>query len=83
MEEALEKEIEKAKKLLNEHDYIVIPVDKSQMCLCETCRESEKKCRYNAVGYACCSLLCINSYIKDQLNYQDKIAAIMNKHEES
>lgn len=82
MEEALNEEIEKAKKLLNEHDYVVIPVDKSQMCLCETCRESSKKCCYNAIGYACCSLLCINEYIKEQLDYKDKIEAIMSKHEE-
>ncbi len=73
---ASEEEIEAAKKLLNENDYIVIPITKGQMCLCDACREPEQDCRYGAFGYTCSNLLCINKFIKDQINYKEIIANI-------
>ena len=78
--EDLQERLEAAKRLLNENDYVVIPVEKAQMCLCETCREpDDKKCRYNAVGYTCSSLLCINQYIREQISYQEKIKPILGE----
>lgn len=70
------KEIEEAIKLLNENDYIVIPITKGQMCLCDSCEEIESDCRYGAFGYTCSNLLCMNRFIKEQLNYKEKIAEI-------
>ena len=69
-------QIEAAIKLLNENDYIAIPVSKGQMCLCDTCKEPESECRYGAFGYTCSNLLCINRFIEDQLNYKELIANI-------
>ena len=69
-------QIEAAIKLLNENDYIAIPVTKGQMCLCDACREPESECRYGAFGYTCSNLLCINDFIKEQLNYKELIANI-------
>lgn len=69
-------QIEAAIKLLNENDYIVVPVSKGQMCLCDSCKEPESECRYGAFGYTCSNLLCINRFIKDQLNYKELIANI-------
>ncbi len=68
--------IAEAIKLLNENDYIVIPVTKGQMCLCDACKEPETDCRYGAFGYTCSNLLCINSFIKEQINYKELIANI-------
>lgn len=73
---AEKKDIEAAIKLLNENDYIVIPVTKGQMCLCDSCQEAEAECRYGAFGYTCSNLLCINRFIKDQINYKELIANI-------
>ncbi len=73
----MDEEIKKAIKLLNENDYIVIPVNKSQMAFCETCTADPKWCTYNSVGYACASLVCVNDYIKEQIEYKSKIAPIM------
>lgn len=69
-------QIEAAKKLLNDNDYLVIPITKGQMCLCDGCREQTHLCRYNAIGYTCANLLCINKYIKEQINYKEIIANI-------
>ena len=68
--------LEAAIKLLNENDYIVVPVTKGQMCLCDACSEPESECRYGAFGYTCSNLLCINSFIKDQLDYKKLISDI-------
>lgn len=73
----MDKQIQDAIKLLNENNYIVIPVDKAQMALCKTCTSDVKWCRYNSIGYACSSLLCINKYIKEQIDYESKIASVM------
>ena len=73
----MDERIKEAIKLLNEHDYIVVPVDKSQMAFCETCKSDPKWCTYNSVGYACSSLVCVNEYIKEQIDYKPKIAPIM------
>lgn len=71
--------IKEAIKLLNENDYIVVPVSKGQMCLCDACRENESECRYGAFGYTCSNLLCINSLIKEQLDYKTLIASIKSE----
>lgn len=71
-----EREIQDAIKLLNENDYIVIPITKGQMCLCDSCTEPESECRYGAFGYTCSNLLCINKFIKEQINYKELIANI-------
>lgn len=68
--------IKEAIKLLNDNDYIAIPITKGQMCLCDACTEPEAQCRFGAFGYTCSNLLCINSFIKDQLDYKVLIAAI-------
>lgn len=75
----MDEQIKKAIKLLNDNDYIVIPVDKSQMAFCKTCTNDPKWCTYNSVGYACSSLMCINDYIKEQIDYESKIASIMGE----
>lgn len=72
----MDEEIKKAIELLNKNEYVVIPVSKGQMCLCDGCREDESRCRYNAIGYACSNLLCINSFVKEQLNYKEIISQI-------
>ena len=69
-------QIEAAIKLLNENDYIVIPVTKGQMCLCDACKEPDTDCRYGAFGYTCSNLLCINTFIKDQIDYKNLISNI-------
>lgn len=74
--EDLEKRIEEAKKFLNENDYVVIPVSKGQMCLCDGCIEQVSLCRYNAIGYTCTNLVCLNEYISDQIDYKSIIANI-------
>lgn len=71
-----EEKIKEAIKLLNDHDYIVVPITKGQMCLCDACTEPEAECRYGAFGYTCSNLLCINSFIKEQINYKELISAI-------
>ena len=76
----MNEEIQKAIELLNKNDYIVIPVDKSQMAFCVTCEQDEKWCTYNSVGYACSSLICVNKYIKEQIDYKSKIASIMGEN---
>ena len=76
MNEELQKKIEEAKKLLNENDYIVIPIGKGQMCLCDSCNQNETDCRYNCIGYACTNLHCLNEYIKEQIDYKEIIANI-------
>ncbi|MEE1224165.1 MAG: hypothetical protein UH081_02775 [Clostridia bacterium] len=72
----MEDKIKEAIKLLNENDYIVIPVTKGQMCLCDGCTEDVSRCRYNAIGYTCTNLVCINQHIKDQIDYKTIIANI-------
>lgn len=72
----MDEEIEKAIKLLNEHEYLVVPVTKGQMCLCDGCNEDVNRCRYNAIGYTCSNLICINKYIKEQLDYKTIISQI-------
>lgn len=73
----MDEQIQNAIKLLNENNYIVIPVDKSQMAFCQTCKTDSKWCTYNAIGYACSSLVCLNKYIKEQIDYKPQIATIM------
>ena len=74
MTDELEKRIEEAKKLLNENDYLVIPVTKGQMYLCDSCTEPVHECRYGAFGYTCSNLVCLNDAIKEQLDYKKRIA---------
>jgi hypothetical protein len=69
-------EIEKAIKLLNDNNYIVVPVSKGQMCLCDGCTLDVAKCRYNSIGHSCQNLQCINKYVKEQINYKEIIANI-------
>lgn len=68
--------IKDAIKLLNENDYIVLPVTKGQKHLCNGCREPQEQCRYSTLGYTCSNLLCINDFIKEQLDMAD----IINTH---
>lgn len=75
----MNEEIKKAIELLNKNNYIVLPVDKSQMAFCKTCTSDPKWCTYNSVGYACASLVCLNEYIKEQIDYEDIIAPIMGE----
>lgn len=72
----LEQKIEEAKKLLNENEYVVIPITKGQMCLCDICNENVRMCRYNAVGHACTNLQCLNTYIQEQIDYKTIISNI-------
>ncbi len=72
----LEQKIEEAKKLLNENEYVVVPVTKGQMCLCDGCTEKTSLCRYNAIGYTCTNLVCLNEYIKEQIDYKTIISNI-------
>lgn len=65
-----EEKINEAIKFLNDNDYIAIPVNKGQMCLCDSCKEPESECRYGAFGYTCSNLLCINKFIKEQIDYK-------------
>ncbi len=76
MSDETQNKINDAIRLLNENDYIVIPVNKGQMCLCDSCREPESECRYGAFGYTCSNLLCINKFIQEQIDYKTKIAEI-------
>lgn len=69
-------EIEKAIKLLNDNDYVVVPVTKGQMCLCDSCTMDVSKCRYNSIGHLCQNLQCLNRYIKEQIDYKEIIAHI-------
>ena len=75
----MNEEIKKAIQLLNKNNYIVLPVDKSQMAFCKTCTTDPKWCTYNSVGYACASLVCVNKYIKEQIDYEKIIAPIMGE----
>lgn len=68
---ATQEEIANAIKLLNENNYIAIPVSKGQMYLCDNCRENDNDCRYSTLGYTCSNLLCINDAIKTQLDMSD------------
>ena len=61
-------QIQAAIKLLNENNYIVVPVTKGQVFLCDECRQNENECRYSTLGYTCSNLLCINTLIKSQLD---------------
>lgn len=72
----MSKELLSAIKLLNDNDYIVVPVSKGQMCLCDNCSLDVTKCRYNSIGHLCQNLQCINKYVKEQINYKEIIANI-------
>ena len=61
-------EIDNAIKLLNESNYIAIPISKGQMHLCNNCDQPENECRYCVLGYTCSNLLCLNRIIKEQLD---------------
>lgn len=74
--ENLTQKLKDAIKLLNDNDYIVIPISKGQMCLCDNCKQVEAECRYNSIGHACSNLVCINSHIKEQIDYKAIIADI-------
>lgn len=69
-----DKKLQEAIKLLNDNQYIVLPVTNGQICLCDMCRESEAGCRYGAFGYTCSNLICLNGIIKEQLDYKGIIA---------
>ena len=69
-------EIEAAIKLLNENDYLAIPITKGQMCLCDNCIEDENQCRFCAHGFLCSNLICINKFIKQQIDYKELISNI-------
>ena len=60
--------IEQAIKLLNENNYIVLPITKGQMFLCDECNQPENECRYSTRGYTCSNLLCLNKFIKEQID---------------
>ena len=60
--------IEQAIKLLNENNYIVLPISKGQMFLCDECNQPENECRYSTLGYTCSNLLCLNKFIKEQID---------------
>lgn len=72
----LETKIQEAVKFLNDNKYIVIPVTNGQLCLCDACKEPDIDCRYGAFGYTCSNLICLNTLIKEQLNYKEIIAEI-------
>ena len=60
--------IEQAIKLLNENNYIVLPITKGQMFLCDECNQPENECRYSTLGYTCSNLLCLNKFIQEQID---------------
>ncbi len=76
MKMADNKQLEDAIKLLNENDYIAIPITKGQMCLCDACKEPDTYCRYGAFGYTCSNLICLNQFIKEQIDYKSLISDI-------
>ena len=63
-----EAEIKAAIELLNKNNYIVIPINKGQMFLCEGCTQRESECRYCSLGYTCSNLICLNKSIRTQLD---------------
>ncbi len=67
----MEKEIQKAIELLNKNSYVVIPVTKGQLSLCDNCNQAEAECRYNSIGYTCTNLRCLNPYIKEQIQVKE------------
>lgn len=67
----MEDKLKEAIKLLNENNYIVIPVTKGQKFLCDGCNQPVEKCRYSTLGYTCSNLLCLNMFIRDQLDMSD------------
>lgn len=67
--------IDEAIKLLNENNYIVLPITKGQVFLCSDCTEPEVECRYSTLGYTCSNLICINDFIKQQID----VDAIINE----
>lgn len=64
----MNEEIKKALKILNDNNYIAIPITKGQVFLCEECNQNEEECRYSTLGYTCSNLICLNAIIKEQLN---------------
>lgn len=66
--------ISEAIKLLNENNYIVLPVTKGQVFLCSSCTEPEVECRYSTLGYTCSNLICINEIIKQQIDVEKIIS---------
>ena len=63
-----ETDIKNAIDLLNDNNYIVIPITKGQVFLCDECRQDETECRFSTLGYTCSNIVSINSLIKDQLD---------------
>ena len=72
----MDEKIKEAIALLNENEYVVVPVTKGQMCMCDGCEAEESRCRYNSVGYKCSNLICLNDFIKEQLDYKEIISKI-------
>ncbi len=66
--------IQAAIKLLNDNNYIVLPISKGQIFLCDSCKQPQTECRYSTLGYTCSNLLCLNDFIKDQLDIDNIIA---------
>lgn len=64
-------EIKKAIELLNQNNYIAIPITKGQIFLCDGCNQNEAECRYSALGYTCSNLLCLNRIIREQLDVEE------------
>ncbi len=67
----MDNKIKEAIELLNENNYIVLPITKGQKFLCSGCEQPEEKCRYSTLGYTCSNLICINDAIKEQLDMSE------------
>ena len=68
MEVIMSDEIKNALKVLNENNYIAIPISKGQIFLCNQCNQNESECRYSTLGYTCSNLICLNNIMKEQLD---------------
>lgn len=69
----MREDIKNAIELLNDNGYIVIHINKGQMCLCDNCKLDVEECMYNSIGHACANLTCINNYIKEQIDYKSVV----------
>lgn len=67
----MDAKIKDAIKLLNENDYVVLPITKGQKFLCNGCNQPQEKCRYSTLGYTCSNLICLNNAINEQLDMSE------------
>lgn len=72
----MNEELKKAIKVLNDNNYIAVPITKGQVFLCDQCNQDETECRYSTLGYTCSNLVCLNSLIKEQLNTEDILKTV-------